>query len=479
MGIDMIRTKVRQWVEQNNLLPKGSNIVAACSGGPDSLALVDLLDEFRWDMDFSLSVAHFDHSLRGDESCQEAEYVRLFCLNRSLPFFLGSADVKAEMRRCGGSLEEVARRLRYSFLRQVAVGTGGALIATGHHRDDQAETVLLNLVRGSGGRGMGAMRARQAEVVRPILCLNRIEIEAYCLEQRLKPCEDSSNSNVEFYRNRIRHELIPLLRQRFNPAISDCLCRSAAIFADDQDFLRQYVMERFTDLAVRLDTGYQLDAAVFFQLHVSVQRQLLLVLLEQLRGDTRSISFSHVESIRNLFLHERGSRRIDLPGNWQARKSYQKLFIESTLPEGVGARRSLAFSAEIEKKTILNCPGDTVLPDLGVEIHCSLHSGPLPPGAILNNARVAFDRAMIGQLFVRHRYPGDLFRPLGAPGPRKLKKLLIDRKIPREVRDLLPIVFDESGILWLVGLCRAERGRITEQTQEYILMEIIPHNSID
>lgn len=471
----MIRTKVRAWAERHALLAQGENIVAACSGGPDSLALVDLLEGLRPELDFSLFVAHFEHGLRGEESLRDAEFVRQFCADRGLHFFAGSADVKNEVLRGGGSIEEVSRRLRYEFLRQVAKELGGALIATGHHRDDQAETVLLNLIRGSGGRGLGAMRPLNGDIIHPLLCLTRAEIEAYCRDRGLQPRNDASNAELEFRRNRVRHELAPLLRERFNPSLTDTLCRTADILAEGQDFLRSYVEERLPKWALQTGNGYRLNATVFSRLHVAVQRELLLNLLEKLRGDIQGITFWHVEQIRSLFLQDSGSHRIDLPGYWQARKSYQDIFIEAstdTTEAGGGQTNSL-------KSASLACPGETFLPEFGITVHCSVHSSELPFPSELGPAKAAFDLAALRfPLTVRRRHPGDQFRPLGATGSRKLKELMIDLKIPVEQRATVPILCDEAGILWVVGCRRSQRARLSSETREYIVIEIIRSDNV-
>jgi tRNA(Ile)-lysidine synthase len=469
----MIRARVFEWVERYALLPLGSKIVVACSGGPDSLALVDLLDGFRQDRGLILHIAHFDHGLRGEESRGDAEFVRLFCAARGLPFFCGNGDVQQEVRRGGGSIEEVARRLRYEYLRRVAGEVGAELIATGHHRDDQAETILLNLVRGSGGRGLGAMRPRQGDVVRPLLCLTRIEIETYCQERQLNPRIDNSNTDVEFRRNRVRHELTPLLRQRFNPGLTDALCRTAEILSDEQDFLQGYVEERLSEMAVRCENGFRLKASAFSHLHVAVQRVLVLKLLEKLRGETRGITFSHVEQIRDLFVQDRGSQRMDLPGEWQARKCYQDLFLEHPQPPSVP--KAAHCLAGIEQRLSLTCPGETFLPEFGVSIRCARYSGERPPFKDLGVTKAVFECADLQMpLFVRKRHPGDIFQSLGAAGARKLKKVLIDLKIPVEMRDRVPLVCDDAGILWVVGFRRAERGRMSADTTDYIVLEVIP-----
>lgn len=472
MEIGMIRIKVRDWVDRNSLFPRGGNILAACSGGSDSLALVDLLAEYQQAGEIRLVVAHFNHCLRGDASDQDAEFVRLFCVERGLTFFGGAADVPALLRSQGGSLEELARSTRYHYFRQIAAQIGGGLIATGHHRDDQAETVLLNLLRGSGSRGLGAIQPFRGDVVRPLLCLNRIEIESYCRQKKLQPCTDDSNADVDFLRNRVRHELLPFLKKRYNPAVTETLCRTASLLADGQDFLRCQAMEQLNRATERIEQGYRIDAMAFFGMHVAMQRELLRLLLEQLQGDLKNFGFVHIEQVRKLFLKEHGSRRIDLPGMWQARKSYQELFIEKRVS---GPAKSGVVTSGADAKTVLlDCSGETMLPEFGAAIRCTR----IPAGGLMPNDlgpyKAVFDCAVLQfPLYVRRRLPGDLFYSLGAPGSRKLKKLLIDLKVPSRQRDLLPLVCDEKGILWVAGLRRSERGRVIEDSQDLLILELM------
>jgi tRNA(Ile)-lysidine synthase len=463
----MIQAKLRAWIERHELFPRRGNVLAACSGGPDSLALVDLLVQYQETGAINLFVAHFDHGLRGEASRQDAEFVRLFCAVRGLPFFCGFADVPALLQRNGGSVEEVARKLRYEYLRQILTQLGGGVIATGHHRDDQAETVLLTLLRGGGWLGLSAMQPRGLDIIRPLLCLNRVEIDAYCRERDLQPRTDDSNSDVKFMRNRVRHELMPVLIQRFNPAVTETLCRTADVLAEGQDFLRRHTLECLPNVVERREHGYRIDAGLFAGMHVAIQRELLRELLEQLRGDTRGIGYNHIEQIRQLFLQKHGARRIDLPGNWQARKNYQDLYLEA-LP----SNSEQAASPPQPQSVLLACPGKTVLPEFGVVIHCSRHSGDRRLPDDLGPHKAVFDCAALQfPLGVRRRLPGDLFQPLGAPGKRKLKKLLIDLKISAEQRDRLPLIFDGQGIIWVAGLRRSERGRVNKTSQELIVLE--------
>lgn len=216
---------VRKWIERHKLVGRGDVILAACSGGPDSVALVHLLAGLRQEYGFSLAAAHVNHLLRGAESDADAVFVADFCGRLGLPLYQGSVDVRAFMSETGRSLEDAARVLRYRFLRETARGLGGAKIATGHHRDDQAETVLLNLFRGAGGAGLAGIHPAANGVIRPLLSVSRAGIEAYCRDNKLGFRTDSTNLETDYQRNYLRRELMPVLARRFNANIAATLCQ--------------------------------------------------------------------------------------------------------------------------------------------------------------------------------------------------------------------------------------------------------------
>ncbi len=462
----MIRNKVLEWIKQKALLPKNGRIVAACSGGPDSLALVDLLHELQDELHIHLCVAHLDHGLRGEASEQDAEFVRNFCVQRGLDCFSGKMDVADAARRCGGSLEETGRRLRYEYLRKVAREIGGAFIATGHHRDDQAETVLLNIIRGSGARGLGGIRPRQNDIIRPLLCLNREEIHQWCQKRDLHPRFDASNDNTDFRRNRIRHELIPLLCRQYNPALVDTLCRTADVLQAEHEFIQEHANQLLSEMVEESAEGFRLKSKEFLSLAAAVQRAIIRSLLEKLQGDVLGIGFVHVEQIRELFAKSRGTKYLNLPGRIVARQCYQDLYI------GQRAEKESPFVPECVE---LQCPGETRLPALGLLVRCTVDVGPLPSLTEMTPMRAVFDRAFVKMpLKLRCRRPGDRFRALGAPGEKKLKKLLIDLKVPVEKRSRILLICDEDGILLVGGCCRSERAKVSNTTKSYIIIEVMP-----
>ena len=234
----MLLSKVRSWCERRQLFPKEALVLAACSGGPDSLALVQVLQCLAGEQGFRLAVAHVDHCFRGEASAADERFVAEFCRQRQLPYQAVAIDVPGYLQEHGGSSQDVARRLRYQWLRETAAALGASYIALGHHADDQAETFLLHLLRGAGTEGLAAMAEQEGLRVRPFLQVRRQERERYCREQGLTPRLDESNLKDKYLRNRIRHHLLPDLKD-YNPEIVPALTRAADIIREEHDFVRQ------------------------------------------------------------------------------------------------------------------------------------------------------------------------------------------------------------------------------------------------
>lgn len=463
----MIQSQVLAWIRCYNLVPTNSLVVAACSGGPDSLALVDLLQALQTELDFTLQVAHLDHGLRGEAALADAAFVREFSAKRGLPFHCAHIDVAAETARCGGSIEETGRRLRYEYLREVARQNGAAVIATGHHRDDQAETVLLNFLRGSGPLGMSGMRPRQGDLIRPLLCLTRAQIENWCRQRGLSPRTDSSNHDVEFRRNSIRHELLPLLRERYNPSLVETLCRSAEVFAADHHFIQSNAENVFQKIVRVRPNGLAMDAEPFAALPTALQRELIRCMVENLQGHIRGLEFLQIERVRELFLHAAGTRSLDLSGGLRAERSYRKLFL------GYNECKTWRPEKNGKERIVLNYPGETWVAALGWRVQCRLVDDFPPEFSTLPVTQALFDPAALHPpLWIRTRQPGDRIHLLGSSGAKKLKELLIDQKIPAAKRDEIPLIGDEKGILWAVGLRRANRAKISRVTKPYLMIEV-------
>jgi tRNA(Ile)-lysidine synthase len=450
-------TTVRGWIGRHGLPAAGDRVLAACSGGPDSLALVHTLNILRDEYGFSLAVAHVNHMLRGAEAEADAAFVRAFAASLALPHYETAVDAAAFAAAEGRSLEDAARELRYRFLHRAAAELGGALIATGHHRGDQAETVLLNLFRGAGGAGLGGMKPVAGGVIRPLLDLDREEIEEYCRANALAPRTDSSNADAVFLRNYVRLELMPRLAAVFNANIAATLCRTAELVGDEHDFVAAAARAVWPEVVREADGELAIDCAALAGLHVALRREVVRRAVEKKRGHLRGISFFHVEKLLELALCGATGQRGELPGGPAVRKEYGRLVFAAETPPAAGIGPP---GVEIA------VPGTTPVPALGIAVTARLTAA-RPADAGPGSAIFAWDE-LAPPIFVRTRRPGDRFRP----GGKKVKEYLIDAKVPSRRRDSVPVFADGGGIFWLGGVRQAGRGRPGRTTGAYLQLII-------
>lgn len=414
------------------VVPRGSRLLVAVSGGPDSVALLRLLCRAAVGLELELMVAHLDHGMR-TESADDAAFVRALSETLQLPAIFARISVpeRAAASKCG--LEEAARDARREFLLQTAAVHGCALVALGHQRDDQAETVLHRLVRGTGATGLAAMRARCGNIIRPLLGFTRQELVAY-----LRMCEqpfvvDASNSDPRFTRNRLRQELLPLL-ESFNPKIAGHLAGLSRRLALEEDYWRAEVENCWPGLLVRSEGGLLvLDRLRLLALHPALRARVLRHALREAKVGSE-LGSVHLAAVEKLLLGERPQGELHLFKGWVARR-YDELWLSSKRPEPVSdwALQILA-------------PGEYLLPGrrllrVAVQEH---------PGGE-NRCRVEFAADQVGfPLVVRTARPGDCFRPSGSGGRKKLKDYFIAARAPYEVRRSQLLVAAKE-VLWLVG----------------------------
>ena len=454
--------KVKTWINNYRLVKPGSRILAACSGGPDSLVLVHILHRLKDEYGFSLAVAHVNHRLR-PEAAEEAEFVEAFTASLGITCSVMDVDVPAYSRANKiSSQEEAARLLRYQCLRKIAAEWGGAQIATGHHRDDQVETVLLNFLRGAGSAGIRGMKPLNGDVMRPLLAVSRLEIEAYCEEQGLQPRRDSSNFSTEYRRNRIRLELLPALEKSYNPAIREAIWRLALLAGDEHDYIRGEATKLWGKVATAGD-NIAIESQGLAALPIALRRELIRQAIEKKRGALTGISFDHVEKLLTMALSGTVGSLMTLPGGLTARKTYAGLVIEN----GVLDQSKPVGTKGVEPATVV-IPGSTT--SGGSTIVAELVTA-LPPPIGETSAVFDFDKLTL-PLIARSRLPGDRFRPGGLNGSQKLKKFFIDHKVPEAVRDYVPIVADQQEIIWVAGYRQSEHGRITATTKKILQLSI-------
>ena len=340
---------------------RGKRLLVAVSGGPDSLALLHALWGLRGEFGLALAGAHFNHRLRGADSDADAEFAAAACDGLGAAFFAGSGDVAAYRRERGLSLEDAARRLRYGFLADAAARWGADAVALGHTADDQAETVLMNIMRGSGLAGLRGMRAMserrdgalRTALFRPLLGTSRADTVAYCAARGLSPRHDASNSSPKYLRNRVRMDLLPSLEE-YNPSARGALARLSAAAAEDDDYIESQAAAAWERVAAARGDGVALDAAAFGALHPALQARLLRRAVASVKGDAQNLARSHADDMRRLMGGGAG-KSIDLPGGVVFRVGYGEALICPAV-DGVEARSPLP---PIGKARRLRIPGET------------------------------------------------------------------------------------------------------------------------
>ncbi|TYO95685.1 tRNA(Ile)-lysidine synthase [Geothermobacter ehrlichii] len=418
----------------------GDGIVVACSGGADSTALLTLLVEAADRLGLRLQVAHLDHGLRL-ESGDDARFVAELAAGFDLPFFQRRVDVAEVAERMAENLEAAGRRLRREFLREVADRTGARFIALGHHRDDQAETVLFRLLRGSGSTGLRGMAWSDPPFIRPLLGFRRRQLRSLLRSQGISWREDASNRDLGRARNLLRHRVLPLLTE-LQPDVVDKLADFAARTAIDEDDWRRRVEAWLARHAAPEKEGLCLELPALRSCHEALRLRIWLAALRRVAGRQTDLTSVHLAACDNL-LSGRPQAEIHLPSLWVGRR-YQAILIRRRPPEP-------ATSWEV----FIDGPGRYMLPT-GGELLVSVEEG--PAGETGGVAEFALAETPF-PLRARNRRPGDRFHPAGAPGGRKLKDFFIDAKIPRERRDALPLLLSDDTILWVVGLRRCEGRR--------------------
>lgn len=440
----LLERRVCHFIQQREILRPGEHALVAVSGGPDSTALLVISARLRQSQGLDLTAAHFDHMLRSKAEAEEDEaYVRRLADCLGLPLTCGRGDVAAKARRAKLSLEDAARRLRYRFLAQTARQVGASVVLLGHTLDDQAETVVLHILRGSGLDGLAAMRPRSPwpfaqgpEVARPLLCLRRTDTQRYCLELGLTPRQDPTNELLAAWRNRVRHEVIPTLR-RFNPQVETALARLAEAAASDTARLEAEAAEAWPQVARTQKGSVVLQAAQMAHLDPAVRFRILRRAFQRAAGRPTDLEAAHVEAMLSLL--RRGRGKAALPSGVTASLAAGQLTVS----------RQAARRAEAVPQTTLSVPGTTQAGPWHVETRILQ-----PPVDVRSGGRwLAYldARALHGPLFVRSRRPGDRLRPLGLHGDKKVQDVLVDAKVPAEERDTVPLLCDSQGVLWVVG----------------------------
>ena len=425
-----MKQKVLNFIRENALFNK-KRILVATSGGVDSMVLLHFLLSVRESENLDIAAIHFEHGIRGEESKADADFVKECCEKKNIPLFMGASDAPKYAKEHKLSLEAAARILRYEFFYKILKDNGYDKIATAHHADDQAETVLLNLLRGSGIKGLGAMRPERENIIRPFLIVEKAEILEYAIKNNISFREDSTNNSLEYARNRIRHELLPLLLT-YRAGICRRLTNLAQIARAESDYLESIAKNKLCLLKRERLKDFKNEP-------LALQRRIILTFLEENKILTDFVyDFVHIEDIRKILLKEAMGKRIEISKNIFAELSYNGLQIIR------------ASDRNISQK-FLKIPGVNVLEDFHIKITCGLLDK-IPIKTLPNEYYLDFDK-IIGNIGVRTRRDGDFIKL--AFGKKSVKKIFMEEKIERSRRNIYPVIFLEKDVLWIPKLRRS------------------------
>ncbi len=454
---------VGRYVRQENLLADGERVLVAVSGGPDSVALLNLLRRLKPDLDLHLGVAHFDHGLRGEQSREEAGFVAALAGSLSLSFHPGQGDTRELARGDRISLQMAARRLRLQFLKDTCRSHGYQKLALGHTADDQVELFFIRLLRGAGPEGLRGMRPLTPEgLVRPLLAVAKEVLLAWLHQERLPYRQDPSNLQRDYLRNRVRLDLLPQL-QDYNPRLLEAVWRTQALLQEEESILVPEVSRALAEVGESWGPdSYCLNLPGFLGLPPALRKMTLRAALHQILGEY-PVSSAQVAAVLDLAQARQSGGRISL-GTCRVARAGQELHIFPRLP-----------APPREGGALPSCPGRFEaggwIWHLAGRPYSPAISLPLEPNvAWLDLDHVSFP------LQVRFFQPGDRFRPQGASGSRKLQDFLVDNKIPRWLRPYLPLVVSRDRIVWVAGLRVAEDAKLTAASRNILEITLTPGN---
>ncbi len=464
----MLLEQVKRTIDRYHLLDKGDRLIVGVSAGVDSMVLLHLLNTYRQEFDLSLIVAHINHGLRPKESEKEAELVQKESERLGLTFEYGQFNVK-EFQKVGGiSLQDAARKIRFHFFNVLLQKYNANKIALGHNADDQVETVLLRLMRGSGLKGLkGMLPIREGRVIRPLLEVWRREIESFAEEMKIPYLLDSSNLKKNYLRNRLRLTLIPLIEKEYQPNFKKIVLKTSTILREENDYLERGAEEAYQKIVREEKDALSFKFSEYQFLHPAIQWRIIQKMLGRIySGETviEEREGMEVDQIYKKFHQLLPSFFIELPHGVSLEKRYDlvligKGWVKPVPPfevELISPGRN--YIEEIKREVVIE---ETSRDDKFKDLYG------LPDIALLDYQSLQFPLKM------RNFRPGDRFRPLGVKGTQKLKEFFIDHKIPKFERPRIPLLISGEMIAWIVGYRIDERVKVTEKTQRILKVEVI------
>lgn len=441
-------------------------MVVGVSGGPDSVCLLHVLHSLSNLLNIKLYPIHINHMLRGDNARGDEEYTERLCKELGLTLSTVCIDVAAFARENGMSIETAGREVRYKEFDDYAKRVKAEKIAVAHNKNDQAETVMMHIIRGSGLAGLIGMEYKRGSIIRPLLDIGREEIEMYCNEVKLTPRTDESNLQGEYARNRVRLELFPYIDKSFGADITRSLCRLSELATDDDSFIEQCALEAYEHcLSNKPSKQAEFDIASLKQLHPAILGRVLKRAITDVSGDIDGIGRIHYKMLSDLIDAGKTGSVAELPNGIRGLISYGvlKIYIYNE------NKKSIAFDKQIV------IPGSTIIEQTGDMVSASVVKRQAVDKCVpvsYNSLVQLFDYDTINMgINLRSRRAGDIFKPIGSNGTKKLKEYFIDIKIPKDQRDEIPLLCVENEVIWIVGYKISDKFKVTENTSNILKIE--------
>lgn len=465
--INNLRENFLDFIINNNLLKSGDGVVVALSGGPDSVCLLNLLCEIKEEMNLKIAAAHVNHMLRGEAADEDEKYAEDMCKNLGIKFFSKRVDVDNYAKMRGVSSETAGREVRYAFFEEIRNELGFEKVATAHNANDQAETILMRIMRGTGLEGLAGIPVKRDDIfIRPILFMVREDIEEYCEKHKLNPRIDKTNLERLYSRNKIRLDILPYMKKNFNSDVVEAINRMAILLQQDNEYIMEEVNKCYKDNCIVSPNEVVITEKVF-EYNSAVTNRIIRKAIKQVSGSNYDVEMKHIHDVILLNTLQT-NKKIDLPNGLCAKNVYGDIHIKKR----ENKQKSKMLEVVFEKKQLINGKNVEFMEYL-FNFEVINKDNIKNIDSIKNNNVKYFDFNNInGNIIIRNRRNGDKIIPLGMKGSKKLKKLFIDMKIPQEQRDSFPIIQFGDDIAWVVPIKMADKFKVRSTTEKILKIEM-------
>lgn len=453
--------KILNTIEENNMIKNGDKIVVGVSGGPDSMCLLHILNFISKEYCIEVVAAHINHCLRGEEADKDEEYVREFCKNNNLDFYSIKVDINRLAKEKNLSCETAGREARYSFFKKIMKDINGTKVALAHNANDQCETVLMRIMRGTGLEGLAGIKpVRDNIYIRPLINTTRDEIERYCTLNRLNPRIDKTNLETIYTRNKVRLELIPYIRKNFNEDIVSVINRLSTNVDIDRNYIESMAEKSFKQYTKVKENRIIILKSAFYE-HRAIVTRIIRYSINAIKGNLYNYEKVHIDKVIDLQKNETGKELL-LPGAIKAINSYGDIHIFKYFPSN---------DVKEESQYILRLGNNYINDDLTVELELLDADAVTELDKNDNIKYFDFDK-INGNIVLRYRKDGDRFTPLGMSGSKKLKDFFIDLKVPKEERNKIPLICFNTDIGWVVGYRVSENFKVKKTTKNILKIKM-------